>query len=147
MASFNKVIIMGNLTRDPEVRTIPSGQSVCEITLAVNEKFKDKENVTFVDITVWGKQAETLARWKKKGEALLVEGRLQMDKWQDKESGQNRSKLKVTCVSFTFVGGGKAEGGQKEQQPQNMNWKKAEPQGGYDDYATSFPSDVEAPPF
>ncbi|MDC1142213.1 single-stranded DNA-binding protein [Planctomycetota bacterium] len=168
MASFNKVIVMGNLTRDPEVRTIPSGQSVCDITLAVNEKFKDKENVTFVDITVWGKQAETLARWKKKGEPLLVEGRLQMDKWQDKQSGQNRSKLKVVCVNFTFVGGGKGGGGQQGgggnqgggsygggNQGGNQggggqggNDYGGGQGGGYDDYATSFPSDGGGePPF
>ncbi|MHC4840570.1 MAG: single-stranded DNA-binding protein [Planctomycetota bacterium] len=169
MASFNKVIVMGNLTRDPEVRTIPSGQSVCDITLAVNEKFKDKENVTFVDITVWGKQAETLARWKKKGEPLLVEGRLQMDKWQDKQSGQNRSKLKVVCVNFTFVGGGKGGGsqqggggqqggnyggGNQGQQGGNQgnqgggNDYGGGQQGGYDDYATSFPSEGGSePPF
>lgn len=108
--SFNKVILLGNLTRTPELRTIPSGTHVAEVTLAVNDVFsKDgqkTERVTFVDVVVWGKQAETLCRWKKQGDPLLVEGRLQQDKWTDKQTGQQRSKLKVACVSFTFLARG-----------------------------------------
>ena len=108
---------MGNLTRDPEVRTIPSGMTVCEITLAVNEKYKDKETVSFVDVTVWGKQAETLARWKKKGEPLLVEGKLRQESWTDKQTGQKRSKMKVVCERFTFVGGGQGGGKSRRWRP------------------------------
>lgn len=175
MASFNKVIIMGNLTRDPEVRTIPSGMTVCEITLAVNEKYKDKEHVSFVDVTVWGKQAETLARWKKKGEPLLVEGKLRQETWTDKQTGQKRSKMKVVCDRFTFVGGGKGGqdggnrggggnqggsygggnqgGGYNNNAPQGGNDydggdQGGGQQGGYDDYATNLPDDSgNEPPF
>ena len=119
MASFNKVILMGNLTRDPELRSTPGGAQLAEITLAVNDVYTDKsgakqERVDFIDITFWGKQAETLCRWKKKGDPLLVEGSLRLDKWQDKETGQNRSKLKVQGMGFTFVGragGGDGGGG------------------------------------
>ncbi len=111
MSSYNKVIVMGNLTRDPELRTTPGGTSVTDVTLAVNDNYTDssgqrQERATFVDITVWGKQAETLCRWKKRGEALLVEGRLQQDKWVDKDTGKNRSKLKVVANNFTFISGG-----------------------------------------
>jgi single-strand DNA-binding protein len=119
MASFNKVILMGNLTRDPELRSTPGGAQLAEITLAVNDVYTDKsgakqERVDFIDITFWGKQAETLCRWKKKGDPLLVEGSLRLDKWQDKETGQNRSKLRVQGQGFTFVGragGGDGGGG------------------------------------
>jgi len=117
MSSFNKVIVMGNMTRDPELRSTPGGTQVTDIALAVNDNWTDaqgnkQERVTFVDITFWGKQAETLCRWKKKGDPLLVEGRLQMDEWTDKQSGEKRKKLKVVGVSFTFVGrSGGGEGG------------------------------------
>ncbi len=119
MSSFNKVIVMGNMTRDPELRSTPGGTQVTDIALAVNDNWTDaqgnkQERVTFVDITFWGKQAETLCRWKKKGDPLLVEGRLQMDEWTDKQSGEKRKKLKVVGVSFTFVGrsgGGDGGGG------------------------------------
>lgn len=105
--SFNKVIVLGNLVRTPELRTTPGGTHVSEVTLAVNDVYQKDgqktERVTFVDVVVWGKQAETLCRWKKQGDPLLVEGRLQQDKWTDKQTGQQRSKLKVACVSFTFI--------------------------------------------
>lgn len=177
MSSFNKVILMGNLTRTPELRTIPSGTQVTDITLAVNETFNDssgqrQERTSFVDITVWGKRAEVLCRWKKKGDPLLVEGRLQQDKWVDKQSGQNRSKLKVVCDNFTFVGGGgggQGGGGNRGGGNQNQgggNYNQGGGQqggggqqdggndfgggpGGYDDYATSLPNNggEDEPPF
>jgi len=142
--SFNKVIILGNLTRTPELRTTPSGANVTDITLAVNDTFtKDgvrQERVTFVDVTVWGKSAETLCRWKKQGDPLLVEGRLQQDKWTDKETGKARSKLKVTASQFTFLPrSGNSDGQRRENAPANDYG------GGYDDYATSLPADE--PPF
>lgn len=116
MSSFNKVILMGNITRDPELRSTPGGAQVTDISIAVNDNWTDaqgnkQERVTFVDITFWGKQAETLCRWKKKGDPLLVEGRLQMDEWNDKQSGEKRKKLKVVGVGFTFVGRGGGAGG------------------------------------
>lgn len=109
MASFNKVILVGNLTRDPELRTLPSGNSVARIALAVNRRYvgKDgetKEEVTYVDIDAFGKQAETLAKYCTKGQPLLVEGRLRLDQWDDKSTGEKRSRLGVVLENFTFLG-------------------------------------------
>ncbi len=109
MASFNKVILVGNLTRDPELRTLPSGNSVARISLAVNRRYtgKDgetKEEVTYVEIDAFGKQAETIAKYCTKGQPLLVEGRLRLDQWDDKASGEKRSRLGVVLENFTFLG-------------------------------------------
>ena len=114
MANFNKVLLLGNLTRDPELRVTPKGTSVCQFGLAVNRQFKDesgqsREEVTFVDLEAWGKQAETIAKFLTKGRPLFVEGRLKFDQWDDKASGQKRSKLKVVLENFQFLGG--REGG------------------------------------
>ncbi|MFN9977806.1 MAG: single-stranded DNA-binding protein, partial [Phycisphaerae bacterium] len=101
MASFNKVLLVGNVTRDPEVRYTPSGMAVTEIGLAVNRYWTDKstnerkEETTFVDITLWGRQAEIAGEYLAKGRPVLIEGRLQLDQWEDKETGQKRSKLRV----------------------------------------------------
>ncbi len=118
MASFNKVILMGNLTRDPEVRYIPSGSAVCDIGMAVNRVWYDKgssqkkEEVTFVDVTLWGRTAEIAGEYLSKGRPVLVEGYLKMDTWQDKQSGANRSKLKVVAENMTLLSGrGDGEGG------------------------------------
>ena len=118
MASFNKVILMGNLTRDPGVRYIPSGSAVAELGIAVNRSWYDKasnsrkEEVTFVDVTVWGRTAEIAGEYLAKGRSVLIEGRLQLDQWEDKQSGQKRSKLKVVGDQMTMVGGrGDGEGG------------------------------------
>ena len=142
MSSFNKVILMGNLTRTPELRSTATGSQVTDVTLAVNDSYTGKdggkvEQTTFVDITFWGKQAETLCRWKKQGDPLLVEGALRQDKWVDKQSGQNRTKLKVQGLSFTFLGGGKG----KQERPQ------ADQNESYDDYATSLPKGGDDPLF
>jgi single-strand DNA-binding protein len=111
MASFNKVIIAGNLTRDPELRYTPKGTAVAKIGLAVNRTWKtesgeQKEEVTFIDVDVFGRQAEVLAQYMKKGRELLVEGRLKLDTWEDKNTKQKVSKLKVVLESFSFIGGG-----------------------------------------
>jgi single-strand DNA-binding protein len=108
MASFNKVILMGNLTRDPELRVTPKGTAVCQIGVAVNSTYKDKEGnqkeeVTFVDVDVFGRQAEVIAKYMSKGRPILVEGRLKLDSWESKE-GEKRSKLKVVLENFQFVG-------------------------------------------
>ena len=109
MASFNRVILIGNLTRDPELRFLPKGTAVARITLAVNRTFtsgeggEKKEEVSFVDVDVWGKQAEVINQYVKKGHPLLVEGRLKQDTWEDKTSGQKQSKLKVVLETFTFL--------------------------------------------
>jgi single-strand DNA-binding protein len=115
MASYNKVLLLGNLTRDPELRVTPKGTPVCQFGLAVNRQFKDesgqsREEVTFVDLEAWGKQAETIAKFLTKGRPLFVEGRLKLDQWDDKASGQKRSKLKVVLENFQFLGGPR-EGG------------------------------------
>lgn len=110
MASFNKVILVGNLTRDPEVRYVPSGKAVAEIGLAVNSSWFDKqsntrkEEVTFVDVTLWGRTAEIAGEYLSKGRPVLIEGRLQLDTWEDKTSGQKRSKLRVVCESMQMLG-------------------------------------------
>ena len=116
MASFNKVILMGNLTRDPEMRYTPKGTAVARLGLAVNRKYntesgETKEEVTFVDVDAWGKQAEVIAQYCRKGKALLVEGRLKLDQWDDKTTGQKRSRLGVVLESFQFVGGRREDEG------------------------------------
>lgn len=108
MPNFNQVILMGNMTRDWELRYTPKGQPVAVGSLAINRKWtseagEKKEAVTFVDITAWGRQAETLAQYTKKGNPLYVVGRLDLDQWDDKQTGQKRSKLKVTLTEFQFL--------------------------------------------
>lgn len=117
MANFNKVYLIGNLTRDPELRVTPKGTAICQFGLAVNRQFKDesgalRDDTTFVDIEAWGKQGETISKYCQKGRPLFVEGRLKLDQWEDKTSGQKRSKLKVVLEGFQFLGGGQREGGQ-----------------------------------
>lgn len=110
MSSFNRVILLGNLTRDPELRYTPKGQAVAKIGMAVNRKYKtdagEQEEVTFIDIDAWGKQAELIGQYLKKGNPLFVEGRLKLEQWDDKNTGQKVSKLKVVMENFQFVGGG-----------------------------------------
>ena len=109
MPSYNKVILLGNLTRDPELRVTPKGTATCQLGLAVNRQFKDesgatRDDTTFVDIEAWGRQAETISKYCTKGKPLFIEGRLKLDSWEDKTSGQKRSKLKVVLENFQFVG-------------------------------------------
>ena len=107
MNSVNHVMLLGNLTRDPELRYTPSGAAVCQMGVALNRRWKDpagetKEDVTFVEVTVWGRQAETVASYLTKGRAVAVEGRLQLDAWQT-ESGERRSRLKVVAQRVTVL--------------------------------------------
>jgi single-strand DNA-binding protein len=118
MASFNKVILAGNLTRDPELRYTPKGTAVARLGLAVNRVWRSeagekKEETTFVDIDAFGQQAETICQYMKKGSPILIEGRLRLDQWDDKQTGQKRSRLMVVLEGFTFLGSGNrpAEGG------------------------------------
>lgn len=117
MASFNKVILVGNLTRDPEVRYTTGGTAVCDITLAVNAQWTDKrtnerkEEVSFIDVTLWGRTAEIAGEYLAKGRPVLIEGRLQQDKWDDKETGQKRSKLKVVADGMQLLGSRQDGGG------------------------------------
>jgi single-strand DNA-binding protein len=116
MASFNKVIIAGNLTRDPELRYTPKGSAVAKIGMAVNRTWKNeagenKEEVSFIDIEAWGRQAEVIAQYMRKGRPLLVEGRLKQDTWEDKNTHQKQSKLKVVLESFSFIDSKGPDGG------------------------------------
>lgn len=116
---FNKVILMGNLTRDPETRTTPNGQTVTNFSLAVNRTWKgadgqQNEDVSYIDCVAWGKPGEIIAQYLGKGRAVLVSGRLDQRSWDDKDSGQKRSKIEVVVEDFNFVGdgqGGGSEGG------------------------------------
>ena len=112
---FNKVILMGNLTRDPETRTTPSGQTVTNFSLAVNRTWKgadgqQNEDVSYIDCVAWGKPGEIIAQYLQKGRAVLVSGRLDQRSWDDKDSGQKRSKIEVVVEDFNFVGDGAGSG-------------------------------------
>lgn len=113
---FNKVILMGNLTRDPETRTTPNGQSVTSFTLAVNRTWRgqdgsQQESVSYIDCVAWGKPGEVIAQYLGKGRSLLVSGRLEQRSWEDKESGQKRSKIEVIVEDFNFVDSRSGDGG------------------------------------
>src|SRR5712664_4517305 len=115
MANFNKVILAGNLTRDPEVRYTPKGMAIAKFGLAINRTWKNesgesKEEVTFVDIDAFGRQAEVISQYCKKGRPFLVEGRLKLDQWEDKNTHQKQSKLKVVLESFSFIDSGRGDG-------------------------------------
>ena len=148
MASFNKVILVGNLTRDPEVRYTSGGTAVTEVGMAVSRNWTDrstnerKEETTFVDVTLWGRTAEIAGEYLSKGRPCLIEGRLQLDQWEDRETGQKRSKLKVVGESLQLLGsrgdgGGNSGGGggysqqapqQHESQPQAQAQPQPQPQ-------------------
>ncbi len=146
MASFNKVILLGNLTRDPEVRYTPKGTAVTDLGLAVNRTYtadngEKREEVTFVDVTFWGRTAEVAGEYLKKGRPVFVEGRLQLDSWDDKQSGQKRTKLKVIGENMQMLGsprGGGSGGGDEEGGPRSSSRpapppKAATPAGSDDD--------------
>lgn len=125
MANFNRVMLMGNLTRDVELKYTPSNQAVANIGLAVNRRYKTKdtgeqrEETTFVDCEAWGRTAEVMNQYLAKGRPVFIEGRLKLDSWQDKDGG-NRSKLKVVVENFQFVdsrGGGGGGGGEQQSAP------------------------------
>ena len=152
MASFNKVFLMGNLTRDVQLKYLPSQTAVAEFGLACNRKFRtangeDREEVTFVDVTAFGKQAEVLNQYMTKGKPIFIEGRLKYDQWEDKNGGGKRSKLTVVVDNFQFIGapggaggggggggyqqedgGGGGGGGGYQQRPQNRGPAR-QPQG------------------
>lgn len=109
MASFNKVILVGNLTRDPELRYTPKGVAIAKIGLAVNrvwtsESGEKKEETTFVDVDIFGRTAENVAQYMRKGSPILIDGRLRFDQWDDKQTGQKRSKLGVVAETVQFLG-------------------------------------------
>ena len=116
MASFNKVLLMGNLTRDPQLKYLPSQMAVAEFGIACNRKFRtqageDREEVTFVDITAFGKTGELINQYFTKGKPIFIEGRLKYDQWEDKNGGGKRSRLTVVAENFQFIGGRDGGGG------------------------------------
>jgi single-strand DNA-binding protein len=148
MASFNKVILLGNLTRDPEVRYTPKGTAVTELGMAVNrvynaENGEKREETTFVDVTLWGRTAEIAGEYLKKGRPVLIEGRLQLDTWDDKQSGQKRSKLKVVGEGLQLLGGrpGAGGGGDEEGGPRPTSRPAPPPKAS----VPSEPDDDEIP--
>ena len=150
MASFNKVILLGNLTRDPEVRYTPKGSAVCDLGIAINRQYtldsgEKREEVTFVDVVLWARLAEIAGEYLKKGRSVFIEGRLQLDTWDDKQSGQKRSKLRVIGETMQLLGGrppaagGAAEGG--EARESRSNKPAPPPKAG----AAAAPDDDEIP--
>jgi len=131
MSGFNKVILMGHFTRDPELKTLPSGTPVCEIGLATNRRWKDahgedREEVLFVDCAAFGKRAETLAQYFKKGSPIHLEGHLKWERWEAQD-GTNRSKIRVMIEQFSFVDGAKAETGTADAKPNATNGTNGHP--------------------
>lgn len=109
MRGFSKAIITGNLTRDPELRSTPNGASVCSFTVAVNRVYRDasgeqKEDVSFIDCSAWGKLAEMISQYAKKGTGVLVSGRLDQRSWEDKTTGSKRSRVEIVVEDFNFTG-------------------------------------------
>jgi len=116
MANLNRVLLIGNLTRDPELRYTPKGSAVCDLGIAVNRSYttdagEKREEATFVDVTLWGRTAEVAGEYLKKGRPVFIEGRLQLDSWDDKQTGQKRSKLKVIGETMQLLGSGRGGGG------------------------------------
>src|SRR5882757_5280469 len=116
MANLNRVLLIGNLTRDPEVRYTPKGTAVADIGIAVNRVYsgedgEKKEEVTFVDVTLWGRQAEVAQEYLKKGRPVFIEGRLQLDSWDDKQTGQKRSRLRVVAENLQMLGSRDSDSG------------------------------------
>ena len=131
MAGFNRVILIGNLTRDPELKQLPSGQSVCRLSLASNRQYKNKQTgmlvqeVCFIDIEVWGAQAEHCKNYLKKGSPLLVEGRLKFDSWKEAD-GQARSKHSIVAERVVFLSSGQSA----ETSNESQSFEGAEDLGG-----------------
>jgi single-strand DNA-binding protein len=133
MAYLNKVFLIGNLTRDPELRVTPKGTAICQFGIAVNRQFKDesgatRDETTFVDIEAWGKQGELVSKYLSKGSLAMVEGRLKLDQWEDKTTGQKRNKMKVVLDNVQFLstrsGGG---GGPSASAPEGDSSAPAAP--------------------
>ena len=138
MSSFNKVILLGNLTRDPETRVTTNGLTICKLGMAVSRVFSTregerKEETTFVDIDAFGKQAEVITKYMRKGKPLMVEGRLKLDQWETND-GQKRNKLKVVLENFQFVGGrdDNATGGGSSDYEESSPPRRAAPEPSAD---------------
>jgi len=133
MASYNHVALIGNITKDIEVRFTPKGSAVCDLSIAVNRKYKTdngetREEVTFVEITAFGKTAELAGQYLRRGAPVFIEGRLTMDTWEDKQTGQKRSKLKVICENLQFLGS--KQDGEQRQGNERQNSSKPPTRSG-----------------
>ncbi len=165
MANVNKVMLLGNITRDLEVRYTPKGTAVCDLGMAVNrirtgDNGERIEEVTYVDVTLWGRQAELAGQYLSKGRSVFIEGRLQLDQWDDKQTGQKRSRLRVVGENMQFIGGGGQGGGGNQggggapaqqsgppqQQPEQSSPPPHSNQGGAA-AADSFDNDDDDIPF
>jgi single-strand DNA-binding protein len=152
MSSLNKVMIIGNLGQTPEVKFLPSGQAVCELSVAVNEKWKDKddklqERVEWVRCVVWGKMGENCGKYLEKGRQVFVEGRMQTRSWDDKESGEKRYRTEVVATSVQFLGGGgggKRDGAPDRDEADAPKNRKSGGGGGGDDFGPP-PGDDDIP--
>lgn len=138
MASYNRVILVGNMTRDPDLRYTPSGMPVCEIGLAINDRRRTPEgewieDTTFIDVTLWAKQAETCNQYLSKGSPVLIEGRLKMDQWE--QDGQKRSRLRVVGEKMQMLGSRNSGSGSQGRSYRN----EAEAYGSYDDSYSPAP--------
>jgi single-strand DNA-binding protein len=145
MANLNKVLLLGNVTRDPEVRYTPKGSAVCDLGVAVNRAYttdsgEKREEVTFVDVTLWGRTAEIASEYLKKGRPVFIEGRLQMDTWDDKQTGQKRSRLRVVAENMQLLGS-RPQGGGAADATAETRQASAPPKSS----ATSEPDDDEIP--
>lgn len=146
MANFNKVILAGNLTRDPELRYTPKGTAVAKLGLAINRNWttetgEKREEVTFIDVDAFGRQAETIGQYLKKGRPILVEGRLKLDQWDDKQTGQKKSKLGVILENFQFLdSGNRSESGAPAAPAPARPARPAAPA------ASTAPADHDGPP-
>ena len=122
MANLNKVLLLGNLTRDPELRHTPKGTAVAELGIALKRRTQDgnggwKDETTYVDVTTWGSSAENAHKYLSKGRAIMIEGRLHLDTWEDKETGQKRNKLKVVAENIQFLPDGKCKSSSSDREP------------------------------
>ena len=155
MANLNKVMLIGNLTRDPELRYTPKGTAVAELGMAVNrvrtnDQGERQEETTFIDVTLWARQAELAQQYLAKGRPVYIEGRLQMDTWEDKNTGQKRSKLKVVGENMQFLSDGRGGGGQARSggpAPQEHSPPASQPSQGGSPAAENFDDDGEEIPF
>ncbi len=150
MANLNKVMLIGNLTRDPELRYTPKGTAVADIGLAINRVWSNdqgqkQEDTTFVDVTLWGRQAELAQQYLSKGRGAYIEGRLQLDTWDDKETGKKRSKLKVIGENLQFLPDGKGGSGGGGAPAQQRPPAESKPQGGSAAPAEDFQEEDDIP--
>ena len=159
MANLNKVMLIGNLTRDPELRHTPKGSAVAEISLAINRNWTNdqgqkQEDTTFVEVTLWGRQAELAQQYLTKGRPVYIEGRLQLDSWDDKDTGKKRSKLRVIGENMQFLdskpgGSGGGGGGGYSERPQQSSsapqQRSGPPQGASAAPAEDFQEDDDIP--